>query len=88
MFLQVFVTFLSIFTAIHEHVVFAGVGVQVAVEDDPHIVLNQLGNQLLDVEHAGVDRGIAVLVLSVQVPPSQVAPGVRVVTNYSNFSNI
>ena len=81
-------TFLSIFTAIHEHVVFAGVGVQVAVEDDPHVVLDQLGNQLLDVEHAGVDGGVAVLVLSVQISPSQVASSVRVVTNYSNFSNI
>lgn len=49
---------------------------EVAVEDDPHIVLDQLGDQLLDVEDAGVDRGDAVLVLSVEIPAGQVTPGV------------
>ena len=76
MLLQVFVTLLSIFTAVHEHVVFAGVGVEVAVEDDSHVVLDQFGDQLLDVEDAGVDRGDAVLVLSVEVAAGQVTPGV------------
>ena len=49
---------------------------KVTVEDDPHIVLDQLGDQLLDVEDTGVDRGDAVLVLSVEVATGQVTPGV------------
>ena len=49
---------------------------QVTIEDDPHVVLDQLGDELLDVEDAGVDCGHTVLVLPVEVPPGQVTPGV------------
>ena len=56
-------TLLPVFTAVHEHVVLPGVGVQVAVESDPHALLPQLADQLLHVEHAGERFSHTVLVL-------------------------
>ena len=53
LFLQILVAFLSIFTAVHENVVFSRMSVEVAVEDDPDAILFQFGDHLLGVEHGG-----------------------------------
>ena len=70
---QILLAPLPVLAAVHEHVVLAGVGVEVAVEEDGAL-LQDLGHQLLDVEDGGEGVTHHVLVLPVQVTPRQVTP--------------
>ena len=47
--LEILEAFFPVFTAVHEDVVLPGVGVQVAVERDPDVILDQFAYELLHV---------------------------------------
>ena len=63
-----------VLTAVHEHVILPRGGVEVAVDGDAVVVLQQLGDQHLDVVHGGVGFLHRVFILPVEVSSRQVTP--------------